>query len=87
MIARGSIEWKRITLIILRRRDKRKIGDRERERKENRRVILLELRNEGARGRRGCDPRRDGSLRTIRYWKVFRIRGNHEGCYQVVGVT
>lgn len=59
-------------------------------------MILLELRNEGVRGGRtqrgeegrgGADPRRDGSLRTIRYWKVFRIRGNHEGCYQVVGVT
>lgn len=55
-------------------------------------MILLELRNEGAEGREDAKggeviPRRDGSLRTIRYWKVFRIRGNHEGCYQVVGVT
>lgn len=27
------------------------------------------------------------SSRAIRYWKLFRIRLDQEGCYQVVGVT
>lgn len=62
-------------------RDKRKIGGEGRTRDP---VGITQRRCEG---RGGADPRRDGSLRTIRYWKVFRIRGNHEGCYQVVGVT